>query len=85
MTSSDASEYVEAAVQRLLTEDRAVTDQAIDVIRRDDVLVLRGEVESPHRRAEILRLVSEHFPDLTVRNDIAVTRTQAPAEAEELS
>jgi hypothetical protein len=55
------------------------------VIRREQTLILRGEVESPHRRAEIVRLVSEHFPHLRVVNDIGLTRAHPPAEAEELS
>jgi hypothetical protein len=80
----DAGEYLEAAVQRLLTEDGSVTDQGIDVVRREDLLILRGEVESPHRRDEILRLVRERFPHLRVRGDIGVTRANAPIEAEEL-
>jgi hypothetical protein len=82
---SDAGEYLEAAVQRLLTEDGAVTDQGIDVVRRDDVLILRGEVESPHRREEIVRLVSEHFPHLRVHDDIGLTRAHPPAEPEVLT
>ena len=84
MTIDDAGEYLEAAVQRLLTEDGAVTDQGIEVVRREDQLILRGEVESPHRRDEILRLVRERFPHLSVRGDIGVTRAHPPVEAEEL-
>jgi hypothetical protein len=79
-----AAEYVEAAVARLLTEDGHTTTQGLDVIRRNDMLILRGEVESEHRRDEIMRLVGERFPHLRVHNDIGVTRTNAPTEAEEL-
>jgi hypothetical protein len=82
--AEDSGEYLEAAVQRLLTEDGAVTDQGIDVVRREDMLILRGEVESTHRRDEILRLVRERFPHLRVQGDIGLTRAHAPAEAEEL-
>ncbi|MFI6824274.1 hypothetical protein ACIBJE_25525 [Micromonospora sp. NPDC050187] len=77
-------EYVEAEIQRLLTEDPAVAEQGITVVRREHGLVLYGEVESPHRREEILRRVAARFPDVPVTSDIGVTRAQAPTEVEEL-
>ncbi|GAA2187122.1 hypothetical protein [Micromonospora lupini] len=77
-------EYVEAEIQRLLTEDPAVAEQGITVIRRQDALVLYGEVESPNRREEILRRVSERFPDVSITSDIGVIRAQAPTEIEQL-
>ena len=77
-------EYVEAAVQRLLTEDADIAEQGISVARREHKLVLCGEVESRQRRDEILRLVTEAFPDVHVTSDIGVTRAQAPTEVEEL-
>ncbi|KWV33823.1 MULTISPECIES: hypothetical protein [Micromonospora] len=77
-------EYVEAAIQRLLAEDPDVAEQGITVVRRERGLVLTGEVESPHRRAEILRRVAERFPDEAVTSDIGVIRAQAPAQVEEL-
>jgi hypothetical protein len=78
-------EYVEAAVHRLLAEHAEIAEQGIGVLRRDHVLVLTGEVESSARRDDILRLVAERFPDLKIKNDIGVSRTQAPSEAEELT
>lgn len=77
-------EYVEAEIQRLLTEDPAVAEQGITVVRREHGLVLYGEVESAHRRDEILRRVTESFPDVPVTGDIGVTRAQAPTQIEEL-
>jgi len=77
-------EYVEAEIQRLLTEDPAVAEQGITVIRREDTLVLYGEVESAHRREEILRRVAERFPDVPISSDIGVIRAQAPTEIEQL-
>jgi osmotically-inducible protein OsmY len=85
MTGARDGEYLEAAVQRLLTEDGAVTDQGIDVVCREDMVILRGEVESRHRREEIVRLIREHFPHVRVHDDIGLTRAQPPAEPEELS
>jgi hypothetical protein len=77
-------EYVEAEIQRLLAEDPAIAEQGITVVRRERGLVLYGEVESPHRREEILRLVAERFPHVPVTSDIGVIRTQAPTQVEEL-
>jgi hypothetical protein len=78
-------EYVEADVKRLLTEHADVAEQGISVLRREHTLVLRGEVESPARRAEIERRVREAFPGITLTVDIGITRTQPPSEPEELS
>jgi hypothetical protein len=84
-TARPLDEYVEAEIQRLLTEDAAVAEQGITVLRRDHLLVLRGEVESSQRRDEICRQVTEHFPDVQISCDIGIVRTQAPTDAEELS
>ena len=70
--------------QRILKSLNSLVTQGIEVIRRNDVLILRGEVESARRRDEIMRLVGERFPRLRIHNDIGVTRANAPAEAEEL-
>ncbi|SDX91560.1 hypothetical protein SAMN05444365_10156 [Micromonospora pattaloongensis] len=83
-TVKPLDEYAEAAVQRLLTEHAQVAEQGITVVRRDHTLLLRGEVASPQRRDEILRLVTEHFPDVTIACDIGVTRAPEPSEVEEL-
>jgi hypothetical protein len=54
------------------------------VVRRDHTLILCGEVESKQRCQEIVRTVTEHFPDIDLRVDIGITRTSAPTEVEEL-
>jgi hypothetical protein len=77
-------EYVEAAVQRLLTEDAGIAEQGLNVVRRKDRLILYGEVESPQRREHILGLVAEKFPDVPLTVDIGITRAQEPTEVEEL-
>lgn len=83
-SSRQLDEYVEAAVQRLLTENAEVAEQGIIAVRRDHTLILRGEVESRQRRDQILRLVTEKFPDVQLSVDIGITRTQEPTEVEEL-
>jgi hypothetical protein len=77
-------EYVEAAVQHLLTENAQIAEQGITVSRREHTLILCGEVESAHRRDEIVRLVTEKFPDVQLAVDIGLIRTNMPTEAEEL-
>jgi hypothetical protein len=83
MTTLD--EYVEAEVQRLLTEDEHVAEQGISLRRREHTLVLGGEVESAERRDEICRRITARFPDLEIACDIGVVRAQAPTEVEEIS
>jgi len=77
-------DYLEATIQRLLTEHTEIAEQGITVTRRDHSVVLCGEVESAQRREEILRLVLEHFPQVPVTVDIGLIRAQAPTEVEEL-
>lgn len=78
-------EYVEAAVQRLLTEDGHTAEQGLCVSRREHAIVLSGEVESAQRRDDILRLIAANFPGVPVLADIGVTRAAPPAEVEELT
>lgn len=82
--TSELDEYVEAEIQRLLTEEAGLAEQGIRVQRREHFLLLSGEVASPRRRDEIERTVRRHFPDIHVNVDIGVTRAQPPREAEEL-
>lgn len=77
-------EYLEAAVQRLLTEDGAA-EQGITVQRREQLLVLGGEVESDERRTEICRRITERFPQVRIACDIGVVPAPAPSEVEEIS
>lgn len=77
-------EYTEAELYRTLAERAEIAEQGIIVRRRDQTLILGGEVESGKRRDEILRVVGELLPGVTVRSDIAVTRAQPPSEPEEL-
>jgi len=76
---------LKADIQRLLTEHDRVAEQGVTVHRRENVLVLGGEVESPQRRDEICRQITARYPDLEIACDIGITRTQAPAEVEEIS
>ncbi|GAA0797276.1 hypothetical protein [Spirilliplanes yamanashiensis] len=78
-------EYTEAEIQRVLTEDVDIAEQGITVVRREHALILCGEVESEHRRDEVVRRVRELVPGVPVTCDIGIIRAQAPSEVEELS
>jgi hypothetical protein len=83
--TSGLDDYVEAEIQRLLTESGAVAEQGITVQRRDNLLVLGGEVESAQRRDEICRQINASFPDVRITCDIGIVRAAAPSEVEEIS
>jgi hypothetical protein len=78
-------EYVEAEIQRLLTENNAVAEQGITLQRREHMLILGGEVESAQRRDEICRQITTKFPDVEIACDIGIVRAAAPSEVEEIS
>ncbi len=80
-----SDEYADAAVHRMLTEDGTICEQGIEVIRRDSLIVLRGQVESAARREAIAVRVAAEFPDRHVQNDIVVTTVGAPPEPEVIS
>ncbi|WP_407924588.1 BON domain-containing protein [Catellatospora vulcania] len=75
-------EYADAEVHRMLTEDGTICEQGIEVIRRDGAVLLRGQVETAHRRDAIGERVAAMFPDKTVCNDIVVTAVAGPSEPE---
>lgn len=84
-TDHPLDEYLESDVQRLLTEDVDVAEQGITVTRRENTLLICGEVESAARRDEIVRRIQQAYPGMHLECDIAIIRAQAPNEAEELS
>ena len=78
-------EYVEAEIQRLLTEHGRVAEQGITIQRREHTLVLGGEVESAERRDEICRQITSRFPDVEITCDIGIVRASVPTDVEEIS
>ena len=82
--SAQLDEYLETEIQSLLTDGR-IAELGITVHRREHQLVLGGEVESPHRRDEICRQITERFPDVEIACDIGIIRAAAPSEVEEIS
>jgi hypothetical protein len=85
MNDSKHDEYAEAELQRCLAEGEDVAEQGIDIIRRDDVIVVQGEVESAARREAILRRVSDTFPDKQVRAEIVLIPVTVPTEVEDVA
>jgi hypothetical protein len=83
--TNQLDDYLEAEIQRLLTENASTAEQGITVQRREHGVVLGGEVESAERRAEICRQITSHFPDVEITCDIGIVRAQAPTEVEEIS
>lgn len=77
--------YADARLHRLFAEESEIAELGIDVDSHGDHIVLRGAVESEHRREQIARRVAEELPDLVVHNEIAVIGVGPPAEPEALS
>ncbi len=78
-------EYTESQIQTMLTEDPSVAEQGISVSRRENTLILSGEVLSAERREHIKQLVASRFPGVNIRCEIAVSRTGEPEDVEEVS
>ncbi len=76
---------LEAEIQRLLTENDRTAEQGITIQRRENTVVLGGDVESAQRRDEICRQITTRFPEVEITCDIGITRAQAPTEVEEIS
>ena len=83
--AAQLDEYLQAEIQRLLTEHRKVAEQGITVHLRERTLILGGEVESAERRDEICRQIRSRFPDIEITCDIGIIRAQAPTDVEEIS
>ncbi|HEX5594894.1 MAG TPA: hypothetical protein VFX61_02570 [Micromonosporaceae bacterium] len=80
----EPDDYLEAAVQRLLTEEADLAEQGMTLTRRNNTLILSGEVESDQRRDEMVRRLRDAFPDVHLVLDVGLTRVQEPTQAEEL-
>lgn len=78
--------YTRAELQRLLTEDGAVTEQGIDVFSAGpDRIVLRGRVETPQRRAAIEERIRGRTGVARIDNEITIAGHGAPGGHEELA
>lgn len=84
MTANEHDEYAEAALQRKLVEND-IAEQGIEIVRRDGLVVVQGEVETAERRDAILRHVSESFPGKEVRSEVALIPVGKPSGAEDVT
>jgi len=71
-------EYWEAETQRVLAEEAA--ELGIEAFRRDEVIIVSGEVESEARRQAVEERITRQFPSVRVLNEIVVVRVTEPAE-----
>jgi hypothetical protein len=77
-------DYTCAAVSQALVSDPSIAEVGIAVTCEDDVLILRGTVESDARRLEIERRAAAMVTDHRVRNEITVPDVEPPVTAEEV-
>jgi len=77
--------HLEGEIQRLLAEDADIAELGIDVVGEGGAVVLCGCVSTPERRALIIDRVGAAFPDLDVRDRIAIAGTDVPDGAEEVA
>jgi hypothetical protein len=82
---TDRSDHLEGDLQHLLAEEGDVTEQGLTIQREEDIIVLRGEVLSGHRRDAILATIAEHFPDIEVRSELTVIPVGRPQGSEVVS
>jgi hypothetical protein len=75
-------EYLMAKLHRVLSEDGS--ELGIEAIRRNDAIVVRGEVETEERRRAVEAKVREQCPEFKVHNEITVSRVTKPVEPETL-
>ena len=80
-----APEYLASRIAERLAEDPQVAELGIRVTVKPGWLLLSGVVNTPERRAEILRIVREETPDTEVRSDITVAEAAEPTDEEILS
>lgn len=65
-------EYVMEAVRHALAEDRRVALLDVTVSVDADVIVVRGVAESHSQRDGVSAVLSEAFPDRSIRNELTV-------------
>lgn len=82
MTENDPR--IEAAIARLLSEDGDLAELGIESTCENEVVVLRGDVNTTAHRDLIADRVAAAFPDVVVRNEISVLEAASPTEPEDL-
>lgn len=75
---------VEGDIAHLLAEDADIAEQGVSVLRDGSTLVLHGCVNSAALRDLIMVRVSAAFPDVALRDEMTLVRTEAPGDEEVL-
>jgi osmotically-inducible protein OsmY len=76
--------YLEARIQRRLTEDPDTAEPGVRVEVRDGVVHLTGAVASEERRGQLVRTAGAEAGGLPVRDELLVPGVRPPATAEDL-
>lgn len=77
--------YLEARVQRRLTEDPDTAELGVRVVVHGEVVHLSGDVASAERRQLLLAAAAAEAAGRTVTDDLRVTGAEPPAGAEDLT
>ncbi|WP_329240747.1 BON domain-containing protein [Actinoallomurus sp. NBC_01490] len=72
MATDNASHPLAVRIRDRLASDARTVEFGIDVVVRDDVIVLRGQVATARRRALIEAVARESAAGLRIANDVAV-------------
>ncbi|APU14413.1 MULTISPECIES: BON domain-containing protein [Actinoalloteichus] len=80
----EAPQYAAERVRRALAVDPRTSELGVRVTVRAAEVYLDGEVPCPSRAEAMTRVAAETAPELHVHNQVRVTTTRGPAEAEEL-
>ncbi len=81
--ASGAAAYVAQHVKEALANDPRTGELGLDVLARDDVLVVRGVVGSEERRRAVTSVAAEVAPGVEIVNETVVKEVRPPPEDEE--
>jgi hypothetical protein len=73
-----------AHLRERLAEDSRTNELDIIVEQLENTILLRGEVHSIERKTAVEQVAREHFPKLTIANQIRVLNCHHPSETEEI-
>lgn len=80
MTTDNAPHRLALRIKERLAEDARTVEFGIDVVVRDDVVILRGKVATARRRAVIEAVARESAAGLRIANDVIVAELPPPAK-----
>jgi osmotically-inducible protein OsmY len=78
-------QYLVQRLRRALAEDPRTAEMGIQVKVRGLAVFLTGEVATQQRCEQLVEVLTEAAPELTVHNDVHVVPAKAPEGHEELT